>query len=108
MPCRNPETNCHHRYNGECLSDKIERCDKMTDKPKWWPENPYSKFDIGFLGWEKASRSIWNAMQNCLGNDEIMMAAIFDAVEEALDGEEPSDFMMSFPIVRKAWEVAQK
>ena len=47
-------------------------------------------------------------MQNCLGNDEIMMAAIFDAVEEALDGEEPSDFMMSFPIVRKAWEAVQK
>ena len=80
----------------------------MSDKPKWWPENPYSKFDRGFLGWEKASRSIWNAMQNCLGNDEIMMAAIFDAVEEALDGEEPSDFMMSFPIVRKAWEAVQK
>ena len=22
---------CHHRYNGECLADKIERCNKMSD-----------------------------------------------------------------------------
>ena len=30
MPCRNPETNCHHRYNGECLADRIERCEEIT------------------------------------------------------------------------------
>ena len=104
----------------------------MSDKPKWWPECPYpeSIFSAteddyvaaipdenkrtaisGFLGrsfWNIASKSIWNAMQKNIGSDELMMSAILEAIDDALDGNEPSDFMMSFPIVRKAWEVSQK
>lgn len=35
--------------------------------------------------------------------------AILEAIDYALDGNEPSDFMLSFPIVRKAWDaVADK
>ena len=76
----------------------------MSDKPKWWPENPCVK-PIEIIAWEKASNQIWNAMQKNIGSDEFMIASILEAVDDALDGNEPSDFMMSFPIVRKAWEV---
>ncbi len=34
----------------------------------------------------------------------IQAEMIINAIGEALDGEEPSDFEMSFPIVRKAWD----
>ena len=30
---------------------------------------------------------------------------ILKAVARALDGEEPSDFELSFPVVRKAWDM---
>jgi len=30
---------------------------------------------------------------------------VLNAVGSALDGEEPSDFELSFPIVRKAWDI---
>jgi len=30
-PCPHPDNRyCHHRHNGMCLADKIERCDIMT------------------------------------------------------------------------------
>jgi len=37
----------------------------------------------------------------------IQAEMIINAIGEALDGEEPSDFELSFPIVRKAFEVYQ-
>ena len=33
---------------------------------------------------------------------------IINAIGEALDGEEPSDFELSYPIVRKAYDMYQK
>lgn len=80
----------------------------MSDKPKWWPENPYGQLDIPWCVWHNTSKAIWSALQKNIGSDELMMASILEAVDDALDGEEPSDFMMSFPIVRKAWEAVQK
>ena len=85
----------------------------MSDKPKWWPENPWKcdkhkTWRSAQSTWDEASENLWNAMQKNIGSDELTMSAILEAVDEALDGNEPSDFMMSFPIVRKAWEVAQK
>ena len=38
-------------------------------------------------------------------NDYVQIGAILEAIEQALDGQEPSDFMLSFPLVRKAWDV---
>lgn len=35
----------------------------------------------------------------------IQAEMIINAIGDALDGEEPSDFELSFPIVRKAWDV---
>jgi len=40
--------------------------------------------------------------------NEVMTLAVVEAIEAALDGVEPSDFMLSFPIVRKAWEMHDK
>ncbi len=36
----------------------------------------------------------------------VQVEVILDAVDHALDNEEPSDFEMSFPIVRKAFDLA--
>ena len=33
--------------------------------------------------------------------------AILESIEVALDGGEPSDFMLSFPIVRRVYELAK-
>lgn len=38
-------------------------------------------------------------------NELIMIAARWEAVCEALEGKEPSDFMLSFPEVRKVWDL---
>ncbi len=38
-------------------------------------------------------------------NQWIQSEMIINAIGEALDGEEPSDFEMSFPIVRKAFDI---
>ena len=35
----------------------------------------------------------------------ILAETIINAIGEALDGEEPSDFELSFPIVRKAYDL---
>lgn len=36
MKCTHPELiYCHHRHNGMCLADKIERCKKSGVKQKW-------------------------------------------------------------------------
>jgi hypothetical protein len=35
----------------------------------------------------------------------IMIAARWEAVCEALKGKEPSDFMLSFPEVRRVWDL---
>jgi len=38
-------------------------------------------------------------------NDLLIANSILEAINEALNGNEPSDFMLSFPIVRKAWDL---
>lgn len=38
-----------------------------------------------------------------LANDLVMTKAILEAIMGALNGEEPSDFMRSFPDVEHAW-----
>ena len=40
-----------------------------------------------------------------LENDYILQGSVLEAIEQILDGQEPSDFMLSFPLVRKAWDV---
>jgi len=40
-------------------------------------------------------------------NDYVSQGAILEAIEQVLDGQEPSDFMLSFPIVRRVWDVIQ-
>ena len=42
-----------------------------------------------------------------LENEYILLGSLLEAVEMILDGNEPSDFMLSFPLVRKAWDVIQ-
>ena len=42
--------------------------------------------------------------ENELTAEIVKLNMILENVEMALDGDEPSDFAMSFPIVRKAWE----
>ena len=79
----------------------------MSDKPKWWPRNRGETPAEIFI-WKLASDAIWEAQCKNMGDDEIMMASILQNVDAALDGIEPSDFMMSFPIVRKAWEAVNK
>ena len=41
-------------------------------------------------------------------NDYVSQGAILEAIEMILDGNEPSDFMLSFPIVRKAFDACAK
>ena len=38
-------------------------------------------------------------------NQLIEIAARYEAMCQALDGEEPSDFMLSFPEVRRVWDL---
>nr|MBC8360919.1 hypothetical protein [Candidatus Desulfatibia profunda] len=38
-------------------------------------------------------------------SDYVYLGALMDAVGLALDGEEPSDFMLSFPIVRRVYDL---
>ena len=38
-------------------------------------------------------------------NNYVSQGAILEAIEIILDGSEPSDFMMSFPIVRKVFDM---
>lgn len=40
-----------------------------------------------------------------LGNDLVLTKSILCAMDEALRGIEPSDFMLSFPEVTQAWLV---
>ena len=42
-----------------------------------------------------------------LENEYILLGSLLEAIEQILDGHEPSDFMLSFPLVRKAWDVIQ-
>lgn len=44
-------------------------------------------------------------MLDVLANNICVKNAILQAISEALDGREPSDFMLSFPIVRRVWEI---
>jgi len=36
-----------------------------------------------------------------MNNDFVMVMAILEAIDDILDGKEVSDFMLSFPIVRR-------
>lgn len=45
------------------------------------------------------------ADNEALGNDLVLTKAILCAMDEALRGIEPSDFMLSFPEVSQAWMV---
>ena len=40
-----------------------------------------------------------------LESDYIYLGSLMDAVGQALDGKEPSDFMLSFPIVRRVYDL---
>jgi len=39
-----------------------------------------------------------------LENEYVLQGSLLEAIEMILDGHEPSDFMLSFPLVRKAWD----
>ena len=43
--------------------------------------------------------------QRGLESEILELDMILNAVGMALDGQEPSDFELSFPIVRKAWDL---
>ena len=38
-------------------------------------------------------------------NEIILLQGILCAIENAVSGQEPDDFMLSFPVVRKVWEL---
>ena len=40
-----------------------------------------------------------------LESDYVYLGALMDAVGLALDGKEPSDFMLSFPVVRRVYDL---
>ena len=37
-------------------------------------------------------------------NDLVLAEATLETIAQILDGVEPSDFMLSFPLVRKVWD----
>lgn len=43
-----------------------------------------------------------------LKNELTQSNAVLEAINQILDGGEPSDFMLSFPMVRKVWDLKQK
>ena len=43
-----------------------------------------------------------------LENDYILQGSLLEAIEQILDGHEPSDFMLSFPLVRKVFDACAK
>ncbi|MBI4773884.1 MAG: hypothetical protein HY788_06840 [Deltaproteobacteria bacterium] len=43
-----------------------------------------------------------------LENRLVIANAQLEAIREILDGAEPDDFMMSFPIVRDVWDLKQR
>ena len=40
-----------------------------------------------------------------LKSELCLQYTILSAIKEALDGDEPSDFMLSFPVVRQVWDL---
>lgn len=40
-------------------------------------------------------------------NDWILAQSLLEAIDIALDGGDPGDFMMSFAIVRRVWDLVQ-
>ena len=43
-----------------------------------------------------------------LENAYIEQGMIMDAIQDALNGKEPSDFELSYPIVRRVWDLSTK
>ena len=53
---------------------------------------------------KKTEFNLLKKSYRALENNYVQLGAMLDAIEQILDDIEPSDFMMSFPIVRRVYD----